>query len=55
MIRQKWRFKLLVFLLKRYCQHDMDQWELWKFKKGKDTYFISIATNAVGGDAYAEI
>lgn len=48
----------MVELLKRYVEHDMDQWELWKFDTKRSTVFVNVSLYPAEGaaeDAYTDL
>jgi len=56
---KKWfsnlEFKLLIFLLKRYVTHELDQWERWKINTKYGDCFIQITRETDGCGKYEEL
>lgn len=36
-------FKIFTILLKRYCNHELDQWSLYKVKSNHGEIYVSIS------------
>lgn len=41
-IKSDFRFAMLRFWLKRFCEKDLDQWERWRLKTKNGDMFIQI-------------
>lgn len=49
------RFLILKYLLKKFCEKDLDQWERWKVNTKYGPVYIEVTRNPVFFDGYEEI
>ena len=42
-------FRLFRELLKRYCEHDLDQWETWRTETAYGTVYILLSRAPLPG------